>query len=124
MSLFAKEKDVFLKIVNSVIIVGTIFSVIIAIATGIKIINKEQILSYDEYAKEVCAIDKLEYECTDDECIKELDIERKKTCTTYYLQDKKEKEYINKSNNENFIISLVSSVVLFGILNILNRRYK
>ena len=124
MGLFAKEKDVFLKIVNSILIVGTIISVIIAIATGIKLINKERIISYDEYAKSVCVIDKLEYECTDNECIKELDIERKKTCTKYYLEDKKEKEYINKINKENFLISLISSLVLFGIMNILNRRYK
>ena len=124
MGLFAKEKDTLLKVVNAVLYIGIIVAVIVTIATGIRIVNKEKILTYEQYAKEVCTIDKLEYECVDDECIKELDTERKKTCTKYYLEDKKEKEFLNKSNKENFIISLVSSIVLFGIINILNKRYK
>ena len=104
MSLFSKEKDVFLKVVNSILVIGAVLAIIVTVATGIKIINKEEILSYNDYAKKVCTIDKLEYECTDEECIKELDKERKKTCTQYYLEDKKEKEEINKANKVNFFI--------------------
>ena len=96
MKYFSKEKDTFLKVVNSVLIVGFIFTVIIMIATGIQILNKEPVSSYKDYAKNVCTIDKLEYECTDENCIKELDTERKKTCTTYYLEYKKEQKRINK----------------------------
>ena len=122
MRYFNKEKDVFLKVINSLIIIGTIFSVIILIATGIQILNKEQALTYKDYAKEVCTIDKLEYECTDENCIKELDTERKKTCTTYYLEYKKEQEKIDKKNNNNFLISLSTSIVLFVILHLLNKK--
>ena len=122
MKYFSKEKDTFLKVVNSVLIVGFIFAVIIMIATGIQILNKEPVSSYKEYAKNVCTIDQLEYECTDDNCIKELDTERKKTCTTYYLEYKKEQKRINKTNTNNFFISLSASIVLFIVLHLLNKK--
>lgn len=122
MKYFSKEKDTFLKVVNSVLIVGFIFAVIITIATGIQILNKEPVSSYKEYAKNVCTIDQLEYECTDDNCIKELDTERKKTCTTYYLEYKKEQKRINKTNTNNFFISLSASIVLFIVLHLLNKK--
>ncbi len=122
MKYFSKEQDTFLKVVNSIIIIGTIFSVVIMVATGIQLINREKILSYKEYAKDVCTIDKLEYECTDETCIKELDTERKKTCTTYYLEYKKEQNRINKTNRNNFIISFAVSALLFVVLHILNKK--
>jgi cell division protein FtsI/penicillin-binding protein 2 len=53
MSLFSKEKDIVLKIVNSFLVIGAVVAIIIAIATGIKIINKEEILSYDEYSEKL-----------------------------------------------------------------------
>ena len=120
--LFSKEKDTFLKILNAILILGAIFSVIICLATGVGIINNEKIDSYEEYAKKVCTIDKLEYECTDEECIKELDTERKKTCTKNYLNDKKEKQAFNKSNVNNFIISLISTLILLIIIHFLNKK--
>ena len=122
MGLFAKEKDIALKLVNSILILGLVITIILAVATGIKIINKEEVTSYEEYAKNVCTIDKLEYECTDETCIKELDTERKKTCTKYYLDDKKEKERVNKANNINFLITLSTSLVLFITLKLLNKN--
>jgi len=123
MGLFAKEKDIVLKIVNSVLVIGAVLAVIVTVATGIKIINKEEILSYENYAKEVCTIDRLEYECTDEECIKELDKERKKTCTAYYMEDKKEKEKINKANKTNFFISLSATILLVLAVHVLNKKY-
>ena len=122
MRYFTKEKDTFLKVVNAVLIVGAIFAVVIFVATGIQLLNREKVLSYKEYAKDVCTIDKLEYECTDDSCIQELDKERKKTCTNYYLEYKKEQEKINKSNINNFFISLVSLLVLSIALHLLNKK--
>ena len=122
MSLFSKEKDVFLKVVNSILVIGAVLAIIVTVATGIKIINKEEILSYNDYAKKVCTIDRLEYECTDEECIKELDKERKKTCTQYYLEDKKEKEEINKANKVNFFISLSAAFLLVLSVHILNKK--
>ena len=85
MRYFNKEKDTFLKVINALLIIGAILSVVIMVATGIQLLNKNKVLSYKDYAKKVCTIDKLEYECLDESCIKELDIERKKTCTNYYL---------------------------------------
>lgn len=122
MKYFSKEKDTFLKVVNAILIVGAIFAVVIFVATGIQIMNRENVISYKEYAKDVCTIDKLEYECTDESCIKELDTERKKTCTTYYLEYKKEQEEIEKSNKNNFFISLGSCVILFVALHLLNKK--
>jgi hypothetical protein len=122
MRYFTKEKDTFLKIVNSMLIVGAIFAVIIMVATGIQLINRGQVLSYREYAKDVCTIDKLEYECTDESCIKELDTERKKTCNSYYIEYKEEQKKINKSNTNNFFISLGSCLVLFVALHLLNKK--
>ncbi len=122
MKYFSKEKDTFLKVVNSILIVGSILAIIVVFATGIQLLNKEKVLTYKEYAKNVCTIDQLEYECTDDSCIKELDTERKKTCTTYYLEYKKEQEEINKSNNNNFLISLSASVLLIVALHLLNKK--
>lgn len=122
MKYFSKEKDTFLKVVNAILIIGFIFAAIIFVATGIQIMNKEPVLSYKDYATNVCTIDKLEYECTDDACIQELDKERKKTCTTYYLEYKKEQKKINKSNKTNFFISLGSSLILLLALHLLNKK--
>ena len=95
MKYFSKEKDTFLKVVNAILIVGAIFAVIIFVATGIQILNRQKVL---------------------------LDTERKKTCTTYYLEYKKEQENLTKSNNNNFFISLGSLVVLSVALHLLNKK--
>lgn len=123
MRLFAKEKDLLLKIVNSIMVIVLVFSIIIMIGTGIKLINKEKIVSYEQYSKEVCALDKLEYECTDEVCKSEVDKEREKTCSKYYLKDKTEKERINDSALNNFLISLSTTVVIFTFLHIINKKY-
>lgn len=122
MRLFAKEKDIVLKVVNSILIVGAIISIIVVISTGINLINKQEILPYEDYAKEVCTIDKLEYEGTDEEGKKEIEKEREKTCNSYYIQDKKEKKEINKSNINNFLISLSTTIVLLLTIHILNKK--
>ena len=114
MKYFSKEKDTFLKVVNAILIIGAIFSIVIFVATGIQILNRGNVLSYKDYSKKVCTIDKLEYECTDEACIKELDTERKKTCTTYYLEYKKEQGRMNKSNKINFFISLGVSICIIN----------
>ena len=43
MKLFSKEKDLFLKIVNLILIVGAIISIIVMISTGVNLINKPEI---------------------------------------------------------------------------------
>ena len=104
-------------------VIVLVFSIIIMIGTGIKLINKEKIVSYEQYSKEVCALDKLEYECTDEVCKSELDKEREKSCSKYYLKDKTEKERINESALNNFLISFSTTIVIFTFLHILNKKY-
>jgi len=122
MKLFSKEKDIVLKIVNCILIVGAIIFIIVLISSGISLLNKPQILTYEEYAKEVCTIDKLEYEGTDEEGKKSFDDDLKKTCTEYYLQDKKEKTNFNKVNINVFFISLSAAAVLLITIHILNKK--
>lgn len=122
MKLFSKEKDIILKIVNSILIIGATISIIILIGTGISLLNKPQILSYSDYEKEICTIDKLEYEGTDTEGKKDYDDEIKKTCKEYYLKDKQEKTNLNKSNINNFFISLSAAIVLILTMHILNKK--
>ena len=112
MKLFSKEKDIVLKVVNSILIVGAIISIIIMISTGVNLINGPQILSYEEYAKEVCTIDKLEsfngfsVELTEEEFIKildpkKLDAEKSMQDATIYCTE------LNKQRKENDNISVV-----------------
>lgn len=122
MKLFSKEKDIILKIVNSILIVGSIISIIIVLGTGISLLNKPEILTYEEYAKEVCTLDKLEYEGTDEEGREKYNADVKKVCTENYLEDKQEKNNINKTNINNFLISLAATVVLLITIHILNKK--
>ena len=46
MKYFSKEKDTFLKVVNSILIVGSILAIIVVFATGIQLLNKEKVLTY------------------------------------------------------------------------------
>lgn len=122
--LFSKEKDIFLKVINSILVIWLMVAIVITFGVGIKIINKEEVLSYEEYSKEVCVLDKLPYECTDDECIKETDEERKDNCEYYYLQDKKNIEQMNKANINNILISISNVVIVSLFLHLLNKRVK
>ena len=122
MKLFSKEKDTILKIVNCILIVGAIISTIIALGTGISLLNRQPVLTYEEYAKEVCTIDKLEYEGTDEEGRQKYNNDVKKTCTEFYLQEKKEQTDLNKKNINNFLISLSATVVLLITTHILNKK--
>jgi len=116
MKLFSKEKDIVLKIVNSILIVGAIISIIVMIATGIDMINKPKVLSYEEYAKEVCTIDKLENEGT------EIQKEVEESCKNYYIIEKKDIKEVNRRNRNNFLIALSTSVVLLITIYILNKK--
>lgn len=122
--LFSKEKDIFLKIINSILVIWLMIAIVITLGVGIKLINKEEILTYDEYAQEVCVLDKLPYECTDEECKKETDEERKENCEYYYILDKKEKEDMNKANIDNILISIANIVIVSLFLHLLNKRTK
>lgn len=116
MKLFSKEKDIVLKVVNSILIVGAIISIIIMISTGVNLINKPEILSYEEYSKEVCTIDKLEYEG------QEIEKEVADACKNYYIIDKQDKKDMIKTNKNNFLISLSTTIVLLITIHLLNKK--
>lgn len=116
MKLFAKEKDIVLKIVNSILIVGAIIAIIVMISSGINIINKPQVLSYKDYAKEVCTIDKLEFEGA------EIEKEVSDSCKNYYIIDKRDKQAMIKTNTNMFLISLSTTIVLLVTISILNKK--
>ena len=84
--------------------------------------NKGLKIEDEDYAKEVCTIDKLEYEGTDEEGKKELEKEREENCKSFYMIDKREKKEINKTNINNFLISLSTTIVLLITIHILNKK--
>ena len=116
MKLFAKEKDIVLKIVNSILIVGAIISIIVMLSTGVNILNRQKILSYEDYAQEVCTIDKLENEGT------VIQKEVEESCKSYYIIEKKDIKDSNRINRNNFLISLATTIVLIGVMIILNKK--
>lgn len=124
MALFAKEKDIFLKIINSVLVLALIFSIAIGIGTGIKIINKEKVDNYKEYSKEICALDQLEYESTDLDYQKELRKEWEKTCKTHYIEAKREADNFNTDNVNNFLVSISTTIIFSLFLYLLNKKTK
>ena len=116
MKLFAKEKDIVLKIVNLVLIIGAIISIIVMLSTGVNIINRPKVLSYEDYAKEVCTIDKLENEGT------EVQKEVEDSCKNYYVIEKKDIKDANRINRNNFLISLGATIVLLVTIFVLNKK--
>lgn len=122
--LFSKEKDIFLKIINSVLIIWLIVAIVITFGVGIKIVNREKVPTYDEYAKTVCTLDKLPYECSGEECKKQIDEERKENCEHYYIKDKKEIEDMNKANINNILISISNVIVVSLAMHLLNKKSK
>lgn len=124
MALFAKEKDIFLKIVNSILVIGVIVAVTIFIGTGIKLINKETVGDYKTYKTQICALDQLEYESTDEVYQKELKKEWEKACKNNYIEEKKEAENFNEDNVNNFLVSASTIVILSLFLYLLNRKTK
>ena len=112
--LFSKEKDLFLRIVNSILVLVLIFSIIIALGTGINIIHKNDVSDYSTYSKEVCTLDKIPSE--------EINVEEtKKNCYASYIEERKEKKSFDEKNIDNFLISISTIVIISLFLNILNK---
>ena len=115
--LFSKEKDIFLRVINSILIIWLITAIVITFGVGIKIINKDKVLTYEEYSKEVCMLDK----------IPSVEIDTATTernCRNSYKYDKKNIEKMNKANNENFLIGLSNIVIVALFMNLLNKNKK
>ena len=115
--LFAKEKDIFLKVINSILVLWLIASIVITFGVGIKIINKDRILTYEDYSKEICMIDKIPEEEIDMTTVKE-------NCRTNYNYDKSETQRMNKANTNNFLIGLSNIVIVSLFMNLLNKKSK
>ena len=115
--LFSNEKDIFLRIVNSILIIWLIIAVVITFAIGINIINKEEVLTYEEYSKEVCALDKIPAEEIDSELTKD-------NCYQSYVYEKKNIQDMNKANNNNILISLSNVVIVSIFITLLNKKTK
>lgn len=117
MRLFSSEKDIFLKIVNSILVIWLIIAVVITFGVGIKIINKEEVLTYTEYSKQVCELDKIPVEEVDQELTKN-------NCYSSYIQEKNEIENMNKSNIDNILISVSNMVIVSLFIHLLNKKVK
>ena len=115
--LFSKEKDIFLKVINSILIIWLIAAIVITFGVGIKIVNKDKVLTYDEYAKEVCMLDKIPSEEIDSTTTE-------KNCRNSYKYDKKNIQRMNKANNENFLIGLSNIVIVALFMDLLNKNKK
>lgn len=115
--LFSKEKDIFLKVVNSVLVLWLIIAIVITFGVGIKIINKDVVLSYDEYSKEVCTLDKIPAEEVDQELTKE-------NCYASYIEEKNYIENMNKTNIDNILTSTANIVIVSLFIHLLNKKTK
>lgn len=115
--LFSKEKDKYLKAVNMILILLLIGASIITLATGVYMINDENIPSYKEYKTEVCALDKIPEEEIDSETTES-------NCYNAYLSYKKDSRHKSKANNNNFIIGLYTIIILSVFMALLNKKTK
>ena len=113
--LFSKEKDIFLKIVNSILVIWLMVAIVITLGIGIKIINKDVVPTYETYSKEVCALDKIPSEEIDQKLAKD-------NCNESYINQKKYIENMNKSNINNILISISNVVIVSLFLHLLNKK--
>ena len=89
--LFSKEKDIVLKVINSILVIWLIAAIVITFGVGIRIFNKDVTLSYSDYSKQICDLDKIPMEEIDQQTIKD-------NCYASYIAEKKENEsYMNFS---------------------------
>ena len=51
--LFSKEKDIVLKVINSILVIWLIAAIVITFGVGIRIFNKDVTLSYSDYSKQI-----------------------------------------------------------------------
>jgi hypothetical protein len=117
MKLFSNEKDTILKIVNSILIIWLIIAVVITFGIGIKIINKEEVLTYDDYSKQICTLDQIPTEEVDQDLTKS-------NCYSHYIEEKSNIESTNKANKENVLIALGNVIIVSLFLHLLNKKYK
>ena len=115
--LFSKEKDIVLKVINSILVIWLIAAVVITFGVGIKIINNNEMLSYTDYSQQICDLDKIPAEEIDQDTIKD-------NCYASYISEKKDNESYNNANVNNILISLSNVVIVTLFLSLLNKKYK
>ena len=115
--LFSKEKDIFLKIINFVLIIWLIVVVVITFGVGIKIVNKDVVPSYSNYSKQVCDLDKIPSEEVDRQLIKDR-------CYESYISEKSNVENLNKKNIKNVLISISNIIIVSLFIHLLNKKTK
>lgn len=115
--LFAKEKDIFLRVINFILVLWLITAVVITLAVGIQIVNRDKVLSYEDYSKKVCLLDKIPQE--------EIDLQTaQRNCRNNYKYEMKNIEKMNKANTNNFLIGLSNIVIVALFMNLLNKKAK
>ena len=115
--LFAKEKDIFLKVINFILVLWVIAAIVITLAVGIQIINKDKVLTYEEYSKKICLLDQIPQE--------EIDLQTaQRNCRNSYKYEVKNIEKMNKANTNNFLIGLSNIVIVSLFMNLLNKKTK
>ena len=115
--LFSKEKDTFLKIINTILILWLIVAIVVTLAVGIQLINKDSVTTYEAYSKDVCMLDK----------IPDVEIDTsttKSNCKESYKIEKKRINKMNKANTNNFLIGLANIVIVSLFISILNKKSK
>ena len=115
--LFSKEKDIFLKLINAILILWLMVAIVITFGVGIQIINRDKVLTYEEYSKEVCMLDKIPAEEIDSSTTE-------KNCRNSYKYDKNNIQKMNKANNNNFLIGISNIVIVSLFMNLLNKKSK
>ena len=98
--LFSKEKDIVLKVINSILVIWLIAAVVITFGVGIKIINKNEMLSYTDYSKQICDLDKIPAEEIDQDTIQD-------NCYASYISEKKDNESYNNANVNNILMLII-----------------
>lgn len=115
--LFSKEKDIFLKIVNAILIIWVIVAIVITLGVGIHIVNGDKVLSYEEYKVAQCDLDKIPTEEIDSKTIEQ-------NCLDNYKTDKRYQEQMNKENVNNFLVGLSNIVIVSLFMHLLNKKSK
>lgn len=115
--LFSKEKDIFLKIVNAILIIWVMVAIVITLGVGIHIVNREKVLSYEDYKVMQCDLDKIPQEEIDSKTTEE-------NCHASYISDKHYQEQMDKENVNNFLIGLSNIVIVSLFMHLLNKKTK
>jgi hypothetical protein len=104
--LFSKEKDIFLKIINSILIIWFIIAIVITLGVGIHLINREEVLTYEQYKIEKCDLDKIPKEEIDKDTINDHLFYNSVPCAKKMFS-------LNKYLKVNFYILFILYYILF-----------